>query len=192
MRKQRQRVILLIGPSGSGKRTQALFLLRALGKRTHYCQSGDLLRKFAKGESEAARRVQKIMRQGDLAPSFVASYTWKGVLLKDAKSGDNIVFDGSARTLPEAKEMDETLKFIGFPPPIAVYITLPPEETMRRLLLRGRFDDTKAAIKKRVRFFQKSVLPVIRYYQKHGRLITINGNQPVKKVWADIRKALRL
>ncbi|MDO8600610.1 MAG: nucleoside monophosphate kinase [bacterium] len=192
MKKKKQFVILLIGPSGSGKGTQAQFLRRALGRGTHYAQPGYLLRKFVKRDSEAARRIQAIMRRGDLVPGFVAAYIWKGIILKNVKQGESIIFDGAARTFREAEEMDEVLRFIGFPLPLAVYITITPEETMRRLLSRGRFDDTGAAIVKRLRFFKKDVMPVITYYKKHKRLITVNGNQPVADVWADIKKALRL
>lgn len=192
MAKRKQFILLLIGPSGSGKGTQAKFLIRALEGRTHYCQTGDLLRKFAKRKSEAARRVQKIMQRGDPTPGFVAAYIWKGIILNEAKPGDNIIFDGSPRSLREAEEMDEVLRFVRFPLPVAVYITLKPQETTRRLLLRGRFDDTKPAIVRRLNFFKKDVLPVITYYKKHKRLITINGSQPVEKVWGDIQKALGL
>lgn len=185
-------VLLLIGPSGSGKGTQVGFLIRALGGRTHYCQTGDLLRKFAKRKSEAARRVQKIMRRGDPTPGFVAAYIWKGIILNEVKRGDNIIFDGSPRSLREAEEMDEVLRFIRFQLPVAVYITLKSRETTRRLLLRGRFDDTKQAIIRRLRFFKKDVLPVINYYKKYKRLVAIDGNQSVEKVWEDIRKALKL
>jgi adenylate kinase len=192
MYKQKNFVLLLIGPSGSGKGTQAKFLIRALGKRTHYCQTGDLLRKFAEKDSEAARRVKKIMRRGDLIPGFIAAHIWERVILKNVKHGDSIIFDGSPRTLREAKEMDEVLRFIGSPYPRAIHITLTPEETMRRLLSRGRFDDTRSAIVKRLRFFKKSVLPVINYYKKHKRLVTVDGNQPVAGVWEDIKKATGL
>lgn len=185
-------VLLLIGPSGSGKGTQAKFLIRALGGKVHYCQTGDLLRKFAKKDSEAAHRVKKIMQRGDPTPGFVAAYVWKGIILNDAKSGEGIIFDGSPRSLCEAEEMDEVLRFVQFPLPVAVHITLTPKETTRRLLLRGRFDDTKSAIVRRLRFFKKDVLPVIQYYKKHKRLITVNGEQSPPKVREDIRKALGL
>lgn len=185
-------VLLLIGPSGSGKGTQAKFLIRALGRRTHYCQTGGLLRKFVKRKSEAARRIKTIMRKGDLVPAFISAYIWKGAILKNARAGDHIIFDGSPRTLGEAEEMDEALRFIGFPFPRAIYLTLAPEETMRRLMARGRFDDTKHAIIKRLRFFKKDVMPVVNYYKKYKRLITVNGNQAPEKVREDIRKALKI
>lgn len=199
MVKRKQFVILLIGPSGSGKGTQAKFLIRALsqpargalaGGKVRYCQTGDLLRKFAKQKSEAARRVKKIMRRGDPTPGFIAAYIWKGIILNRAGPGENIIFDGSPRSLREAKEMDEVLHFIQFPLPIAVHIALTPKEATRRLLFRGRSDDTKQAIVRRLRFFKKDVEPVIKYYKKHKRLITVNGEQPPKKVWEDIRKAI--
>lgn len=192
MAKRKQFVLLLIGPSGSGKGTQAKFLIRALGGRVHYCQTGDLLRKFAKKDSEAAHRVKEIMQRGDPTPGFVAAHVWKGIILNDARSDESIIFDGSPRSLCEAEEMDEVLRFVGFPFPIAVYIALGPKEATRRLLFRGRSDDTKQAIIRRLHFFKKDVVPVIKYYKKHKRLITVNGEQPPEKVREDIRKALGL
>lgn len=209
MKKKKQRVIILLGPAGSGKGTQAKFLIRALGQparppthqqaggalaggRVHYCQTGALLRKFTKRKSEAALRIQKIMERGALIPGFVAAFVWKGTILEKAKRGESIIFDGSPRTFHEAEEMNEALRFIGFPMPIVVYVTLPEKESLKRLFFRKRFDDTKAAISGRLRFFRKDVMPVIHFYQKQGHLITINGNQPVEMVWEDIRRALRL
>lgn len=193
MKKQRKQfVIVLLGPAGSGKGTQAQFLIKALGGRVHYCQTGDLLRKFAKQKSEASRRVQKIMERGALTPGFVAAFVWKGTILEKAKQGESIIFDGSPRTFHEAEEMKEALRFIGFPTPIVLYLTLPEKESLKRLFIRKRFDDTQAAILGRLRFFKKDVMPVIRYYKKQGRLITINGNQSVQEVWRDIKKSLKL
>lgn len=191
VKKTKQLVVILLGPSGSGKGTQAKFLTRVL-YRVHHIETGKLLRRFTKNKSEAARLVQKTMERGGMVSSLVTSSVWMSEVFKKVRPGESIVFDGSPRTLEEAKYLDHILVWLGLPPATVAYVTLTPQETIRRLLLRGRFDDTPVAIRERLRFFKKDVMPVIRYYKKKRRLVTVNGNQPVAGVWKDIRKALKL
>lgn len=192
MKLKKQFVVILLGPSGSGKGTQAEFLMKKL-TRVHYIQTGRLLRQFVKmKKSETARLVKKIMQNGKLVPPFVSSFIWMGAVFGMVKKGESIIFDGSPRTLEEAKNLNLILSWLAFPHPKVVYLTLTSRGVMKRLLLRGRFDDTHGAIRERLHFFKKDVMPVIRYYKKQGRLVTIDGNQTVEEVWRDIKKALHI
>jgi adenylate kinase len=88
--------------------------------------------------------------------------------------------------------MDRVMSDLRRPLPVAVYLAVSEREAMRRLIARGRFDDTLAAIRRRFAYFRRDVFPVIAYYRRRRRLISINGDQPIDAVWRDIRRALRL
>ena len=76
------------------------------------------------------------------------------------------------------------------PLPLAIYIEVSEKEAIRRLMFRGRADDTESAILNRLSFFSKYVAQVVRYYKKRGRIISINGNLPPPAVWHQLDKAL--
>ena len=133
-----------------------------------------------------------------------------------------IVFEGSPRKLIEAKMMDQAIRFIFDTEPIAVYIEVSRKEVVRRLLKRvvcekcsspipyrllennitkcpvcggkvtRRPDDTPRAIRERMEFFKRNVMPSIRHYRKDNRLISINGERPAEKVshelWGKLKK----
>lgn len=117
---------------------------------------------------------------------------WMREIIEQTKEGEPLLLDGAPRQVYEAKLLDEVLAWQKRPLPIALYIKIGQKEAEKRLLLRGRGDDTKKAIQHRIKFFYKDVLPMARYYKNHKRLITINGEQSPKKVWRDIKKELHL
>ena len=182
----------LLGRSGCGKGTQAEFLkarLRRHGKVEHP-YAGDFFRSMRGKKNLTSRLVTDILRRGDLVPWWIAAFSWLRLLIERNHPEHHLVFEGSPRRLPEAELMDGALQWYGRPESIAIYLDVPAREVTRRLLLRARHDDTPKAIRHRMAYFDRDVLPVVRYYKKHRRLIHVNGNQPIEAVWKEIDRTL--
>lgn len=190
--RRRPRTIFFIGISGSGKGTQAVRLVRAL-RPSYYLEVGRRVRRFVGRATIGGERITATTTRGELVPTWTLLAILGYELLARIPSRVHIVGDGTPRRLAEAKVWDEVMADAGRQLPIALYLTLSEREALRRLLKRGRgVDDDPAAIRRRFAYFRRDVLPVIAYYRRRGRLITVNGDQSVPTVWRDIRKALRL
>ncbi len=182
--------IVVIGRSGSGKGTQAEFLLKHLGKDAHHVETGRILRHLLTRQNATTRIANHIMKIGGLFPSWFGAYAWLRELIEEGCADKHLVFDGAPRKIEEAELLDDVMKWHGRQRAWCVYVDVPEKDASLRLLARGRDDDHPEAIKNRMRFFKKDVLPVIAHYAKQKRLIHINGNKPMEEVWREIDKAL--
>lgn len=117
---------------------------------------------------------------------------WLSELSRHLKKGEHLIFDGSPRTIKDARLIDEVMEDLGRPLPVAVWVRVSEKEARLRLLKRRRFDDTYRAIRRRFNFFRREVFPVINYYRGRKRLAVVNGDAPIPKVWRDIKKAVGL
>lgn len=189
--KNKEFVLLLIGPSGSGKGTQADFLASRISK-LRIIRTGPMLRRLAKRDTLTAKYLEPYLEKGLLVPGWLASFTWMKVVFESVLYGENLLFDGAPRQVSEARLLDEVMSWHKKPLPKAIFLEINPKESQRRLILRGRSDDTKEAIKERIKFYYKNVIPVVNYFKKQGRLIRVNGEQAPEKVAEDIRKVLKL
>ena len=186
-------VFLLMGRSGCGKGTQAKLLIKYLKDNnlgeTLYVYTGERLRNFAeKEENFAARLAKSKMKDGDLLPSFLAVWLWSGALIEGVKENNNVIMDGSPRTLLEALMTDDAMEFYGRSNVVPIFLETSEEWSTQRLLGRGRSDDSLKSIKKRMAYFEKSVAPIIDYYEKESKykLIKVNGEQSVEDVHREI------
>jgi len=186
-------VFLLMGRSGCGKGTQAKLLIKHLRDNnlgeTLYVYTGEKLRNFAeKEENLAARLAKSKMKDGNLLPSFLAVWLWSGSLIDGIDENNNVIMDGSPRTLLEALMMDDAMEFYGRNKVVPVFLETSEEWSTQRLLGRGRSDDSLNSIKKRLAYFEESVVPVINYYSGKSRhkLTRVNGEQSVEDVHREI------
>lgn len=183
--------VVVLGRSGSGKGTQADFIVERLKKDgVKRIITGDLLRKFQHKKNFIAQLAKQTLAEGKLVPSWLIAYLWSRELIEGGYIKDNLIFDGAPRKLLEAKLLDEAMEWSGRSLPLCVYIKVSESEVTKRLLQRGRSDDTPRAIRNRMAYFKKDVLPVINYYQKHNRLVAVDGAQSIEDVWRDIDRAL--
>ena len=186
------RTIIFLGISGSGKDTQADFLVAALGKRGLEISTGDGLREMAKRPNSVGLFVKDTMERGGLMPAWGPMYVWLKKFTETLNGNEHVVFTGAPRRIEEAEIMDGFMTDIGRPLPVAIHLELDPKIARKRLLGRGRSDDNRKAILGRLSFFKKHVLKVVHYYERKSRLIKIDGRQTPDAVWRDIRKALKL
>ncbi len=185
-------VIILLGRSGSGKGTQAEILVKKFGFKL--ISAGDLLRLKAKDQDFVGKKIAEIISKGGILPTPVVFDLWFEELKRikeDVNPTPGIVFEGSPRKLFEVHLLQEALEFFDFNFNLKVFwLNVSKEEAKRRLLKRGRQDDTLEAINKRFEWYQKEVVPVIDFYKKKGLLIEINGEQEPEKVSQEIIRYL--
>jgi len=180
--------ILLIGAPGSGKGTQAARIAEHFGI-THI-SSGDLLRKHVTEETSIGRAVKQYVDRGDLVPdAFVMDMLRKPVIAANDSGG--YVLDGFPRTVEQAEAAYETARDLGVSVRIAVFLDVPTEELVRRLLARGRgTDDTEDVIAHRLEMFRVHTIPMLDYYAEREELVKVHGARPPDEVTASLRAEL--
>jgi adenylate kinase len=153
--------VVMLGPPGSGKGTQAQPLAAERGLR--YVVTSDLLRR-------AGPDVQRYIEAGDLVPDDLVVAEVRGAI------GDGgYVLDGFPRTVAQAEALDAALEQAGRPLPEAVLLDVPDEEVVQRLAGRGRADDDPATVRHRLRVYHDQTEPVIAFYERRGRLRRVDG-----------------
>ncbi len=195
MKKGRKINIILIGRSGSGKGTQAKLLKKHFGNMLHVV-TGDLFRELAKKKTDTSKRVAEILKKGGLPHDDLATTLWMYNLAHNLKREEGLICDGFPRRTREAKNLDEFLEFLKRKQDTYVFlIDISEKEAFVRLTKRriyaNRTDDKPDAIKGRMEYFKESVVPTIKYYEKQKRLIKINGEQSIEKVFEDILKTIK-
>lgn len=184
--------LVLLGRSGCGKGTQARFLLEHFKPRgAHHIETGRFIREMIRGKSITAVITRRRYGRGEIMPAWIPVYLWTNELVEKELVEDHLIFDGAPRRLIEAKVLDEFMAWHGRPLPVCIYIDITRKEAARRLLARGRMDDTSAVIKNRLDYFSREVLPVIRYFAKHRRMIRVDGAPAPEIIAAEVDAALR-
>jgi adenylate kinase len=182
--------VLLIGPPGSGKGTQAERIASHYGLA--YLGLGEMLR-----ASAAAGRLgglEELLAEGELVPDETAIGVI-GERLAEADTKSGFVLDGFPRNLPQAKALDSLLDELARPLSVVLVLRVPDDECGERLLQRGResgrADDVHDVIVRRLELYHEETEPVVAYYESEGRrVVTIHGERAPEEVWGEIRQAL--
>jgi adenylate kinase len=164
----------MLAPPGGGKGTQGVRLARELGVR--HISSGDVLRAEVARDTELGREVKTHMAAGRLAPDDLVSRA----ILPVIESLDGYVLDGYPRTRSLAAGLDFDA---------VVYLNVPDDEVQRRLLARGREDDTAEVIKERLREYDADTEPLIDHYR--DVLVEVDGDRDEDLVAADLKRRVR-
>ena len=183
--------LVVLGRSGSGKGTQARFILQKLGrKNSRHMETGRFFRKLIEKSNPTILLARRLIMQGKFPPFWFAVYTWLKEFIEKGMADKHLVFDGAPRRFREAEILDDVMKWYNRPLPICVYLDVGVGEVTKRLLGRGRADDSPAVIRSRLQSFEKDSLPVLDYYRKMGRLIRIDGEGGRKEIAERINRAL--
>ena len=175
--------LLLFGPPGCGKGTQAELLSEELGVPA--ISTGDMLRASVKADSPLGRRVESIMNAGELVDDATMADVVRERLGND-DVGDGFILDGYPRTIPQAETLGEILAAADAELDAVVYLDVPEDELVRRALERGRDDDTGEVIRERLRVYRSKTAPILGFYRDRGLLVEIDGHQEVRSVTATI------
>jgi adenylate kinase len=183
--------VLLLGPQGAGKGTQAKRIASEYG--IAHISTGDRLRAEAQSGSELGQRVAPIMEAGELVPDeLMIDLIRDWITREDAREG--FVLDGFPRTLPQAQALDEMLADVDRPLSIILELQVPDQVARERMLKRAaaenRADDTPEAIDRRLELYHEKTRPISDHYYTTHKLVGVHGDRSVNEVWAEIQEAL--
>jgi adenylate kinase len=183
--------VLIIGPQGAGKGTQASRISGEFG--IPHVSTGDMFRAAIASGSELGRRVEPILAAGDLVPDELTIELIRDRLgEQDAARG--FVLDGFPRTLSQADALDAMLTEIGRQLDTVLFFDLADEVATERMLGRaraeGRNDDTPEVIARRLAVYHEQTVPVVEHYRALGCLVSLHAERSVESVHGEIVDAL--
>ena len=181
--------IVILGPPGAGKGTQAVMLARERGF-THL-STGDMIRDEMERGTELGNFAKQFYDRGDLVPDDVIIGMIKGRILE---ATEGVVLDGFPRNVSQAASLDDQLAREDAPLDRIVLLRVDADEAVERMTKRreieGRADDEPEAIRNRLDVFDKETAPVVDYYEDTERLVEINGVGEIEEVKARLNEAL--
>jgi len=202
--------IVVLGPPGAGKGTQAEMLERELGLK--HLSTGDILREEVRKGTELGKRAEKYMKSGELVPDDLIVE----MMEKEISKYDNFVLDGFPRNLKQAEALDKMCRIDK-----VILLEVPDEVILERLSLRRscpkcnrvyhlkynppkeneicdycgvklyqRDDDKEEVIKKRLEVYRKETEPIAKFYREKGILVKVNGSKSIEEIFSDIKGVL--
>lgn len=205
-------ILILLGPPGSGKGTQAKQLSKSL--HYHHLSTGDLLRNESKKETILGKEIKAYIDHGELVPDE----TIINILLQSLRESNNsegIILDGFPRTLTQAQLLD---KKCGVKKTIVFHLDVDDDTIIKRIIqrrvcvqcgqlyhlefhpskkpgqcdichgkLEQRFDDKEVIIKKRLEIYHREMPLILKFYQNHGILVHIKGDESQEKITESIK-----
>jgi len=205
--------LIFLGPPGAGKGTIAQHIVEDLG--IIQISTGDLLRAAVKAKTELGKKAETYMVAGELVPDeLVIGLLKERIAQKDCKKG--FILDGFPRTIPQAKELDES----GVKIDRVLNFNVPDDLIIRRITgrrtskstgkiyniypdcepnpprgypkddLLQRDDDTEEVVKKRLVHYKEQTAPLIWYYSSKGVLVNIKAYEPLEKIIASVKEAI--
>ncbi|WPF81581.1 adenylate kinase [Sanguibacter sp. 4.1] len=185
--------IVLLGPPGAGKGTQAARLAESL--QIEAISTGDIFRSNIKGETELGLLAQQYTAKGELVPDEVTNAMVRDKLASKVAAGEQgFILDGYPRNVAQVAELDTILTDLGLTLDGAVEITADPEIVVERLLgraeIEGRADDTEPVIRHRLSVYAEQTAPIARLYAERGALAQVDGIGSVDEVTTRLLGAL--
>jgi adenylate kinase len=185
--------LLVLGPQGSGKGTQAKRISAAHG--IPHVSTGDMFRAAVVAGTELGRRVEPILASGDLVPDdLTVALIRERLSQHDARDG--FVLDGFPRNLAQAEALDGMLAEIGRGLDAVLFFDLSDglavERIRGRALDEGREDDSPEAIARRLAIYHEQTEPVVERYRATGKLVPLHAARSIEEVSAEIEAALDL
>lgn len=212
--------VIMLGPPGAGKGTQAAMLAERLG--IPHVASGDLFREALQSQTELGSKAKSYMDRGELVPDEVTIAMIRERLLK-ADCDGGVILDGFPRTLEQAEALKELLAAQGKATDVALFINASEEELVRRLSSRWtcrdcqavynvisnpprqkgkcdvcggelyqRDDDVPETVRNRIRVYWDQTSPLIDYYRGEGLLVTIESKGGIERVHERIVETLKI
>ncbi len=181
-------VLLFIGPSGSGKDTQADLLNEKFGFKV--ISSGDVFRDRIENGGEYAQEIKGYVERGEWVPDELTYKIMEEYLSKVAEK--DLILTGAVRTFPQIELLDDVLMKNNRELSGVIYFELSDEVATERLLERGREDDTEEVIESRLAEFHESFKPILDEYDKRELLISIDASPTISEIHSEVLNRLNL
>ena len=184
--------IVLFGPPGAGKGTQATFLVDTF--KLIHLSTGDLLRGEIAAGSELGLKAKRLMDDGKLVPDEVV-IGMIGSKLDANPDASGFIFDGFPRTVAQAEALDNLLALKGTEISRMLALEVSERELIQRLLLRGKDsgrpdDQNVEVIRKRISEYEQKTMPVANYYQNQNKYRGINGEGSIADITSLLKAAI--
>lgn len=210
--------IVLLGPPGAGKGTQAKTICEALA--IPHISSGDIFREHLSKQTELGKLADGYIKCGQLVPDDV-TIRMIGDRLKQPDCANGALLDGFPRTIPQAQALDELLAKMDAKVDIVISLEVPAEVLVERLsgrwscpkcgrvyhvkhnpprqagvcdddgtALSQRPDDREETVRQRIEVYRSQTEPLVEYYRRKGVLVSINGDRPIETIKQDILSVL--
>lgn len=183
--------ILILGPQGSGKGTQATRIAAEYG--IAHVSTGDMFRAAIAAGTPLGLKVEPLLASGQLVPDDLTIGLIRA-RLKDADASSGFVLDGFPRTMAQAEALDAMLAGIGRGLDVVLELLIAEEICIERMLGRareeGRGDDTPEVIAARLEVYRRETVPVVEHYRATGRLVGIRADRLPDEVFAEIQDTL--
>ncbi|MFV0530825.1 MAG: adenylate kinase [Flavobacteriales bacterium] len=186
--------IVLFGPPGAGKGTQAEFLIKKF--QLVHVSTGDLFRKNIGEGTELGKLAKSYIDKGQLVPDQVTVDMLKEAVMTSVKKGaKGFIFDGYPRNTHQAEVLDVFLKEQNIPVSIALALEVEDEILIQRILKRGKTsgrvdDQNEETIRERITVYYKNTAILKGFYQKQDKLVVINGLGSIEEIAKRLEKAV--
>ena len=181
--------VLILGPQGAGKGTQAKRIATEYG--IPHIATGDLYRAEIAADTELGRRVAPLLASGTLVPDEITIPLVRRMIETEGTSG--FVLDGYPRNLTQAEALDAMLDEIDRPLDVVLLLelddTIAFERLLKRAELEGRPDDTPEVIHRRLATYHDETEPVVERYLATGKLVKLHAERSIDEVWSEIVEA---
>jgi adenylate kinase len=178
--------LVLLGPPGAGKGTQAAKLAEKLG--IPQISTGDLFRSNINDGTELGLEAKRYLDAGDLVPSELTNKLVEDRIEQDDAAA-GFILDGYPRSAEQARALDEMLKNHDTKLDAVLELQVCEEELLKRLKDRGRADDTEEVIHNRMKVYRDETAPLLEYY-RHNNLQTVDAVGSLDEVFARALRAL--
>lgn len=170
--------ILIIGPQGSGKSTQSKLLAKYLD--IPFIETGEIFRNIAKENSDLGKIVKDLLERGEMMPDDITADIVED-RINEGDSDFGFVMNGYPRSLNQIKLFDPMFD-------IVFYLKISDEEVIKRLIKRGREDDTMELIRKRLADYYRLTEPILGFYENLEILEEIDGNGTIEEIQQTLRR----
>jgi adenylate kinase len=183
--------LLLLGPPGAGKGTQAARLVEELG--IAQVSTGDMLRAAVAEGSELGKKVKAVMDRGELvSDAIMIGVARERLSQDDAREG--FILDGFPRTVPQAEALDGLLEELGQKLERCLALTVDEDALVQRLQKRSeiedRADDSEETIRNRMHVYRERTEPLVAYYRERGVLVAVDGMGDIEAVTEALQGAI--
>ena len=183
--------VIIFGPPGAGKGTQANYLVNKY--KLLQVSTGDLLRNEVKNQTEIGKDIENIISKGDFATDEIVNELIKKIIF-DKKNKDRLIFDGYPRSLSQAKNLDFLLNNSNQKIDFIFFLDVKKETIIKRIekrkILEKRADDNISTILKRYDTYMETTKPVLDFYSEKSNFYEINGDKKIDEISSKIEEIL--